>query len=201
MKHLKIDSFSALLFDLDGTLADTMPLHNKAWIETLKDHGYEMTYEILSEYAGVPTFKTVELFNERFNWNLEPHTILKHKEEKAAEGMKSVTTIHSTLEVVKHYHGVKPMAIVSGGMRVNVEALLRKLNLHDYFSVFVGADSTEKGKPHPDPFLLAAKLLNVDPKKCLVFEDGMAGIKGAQSCGMSVVHVGPDFSLKALYEI
>ncbi|MDD4974136.1 MAG: HAD-IA family hydrolase [Bacteriovorax sp.] len=198
MKTLNISLFSALLFDLDGTLADTMPLHNQSWIETLKSFDCKMTNEILNEYAGIPNIKTVKLFNQRFGWSLDPELVVKKKEAKVLEKLDFVSPIESTLKIVKHYHGKKPMAIVSGGNRFLVELILQRMMLLEYFSVLVSAESTVRGKPSPDPFLFAARELNVSPANCLVFEDGLPGIKGAQSCGMSVVQVLADFKLQAL---
>lgn len=199
MAELDLDSFAALLFDLDGTLADTMPLHNQAWIETLQEYGYPMTAEILMEYAGVSNVKTVEIFNKRFNWNLNPQEIAHKKESNVTEKLKELSEpVAATFAIVKKYSGKKPMAIVSGGAKVQVENILRRLNLLQYFSVLITAESTERGKPFPDPFLMAAEKLNVSPKDCVVFEDGAAGIKAAQACEMKIVFVGTDFSLKWL---
>ncbi len=203
MQHLSIDSFSALLFDLDGTLIDTMPLHNQAWIETLQEFNCPMTDEILQEYAGVPTLKTVSLLNHRFQWNLDPALVTEKKEERARElaGSQSVRLIEPTLAIVKKYHGKKPMALVTGGARILVQPNLQKFDLEKYFPFTVCMDDTTRGKPHPDPFLLAAKKVNTAPENCLVFEDGAAGIAGAQACGMSVVQVLKDFKLAPLYTI
>ncbi|MGZ3790237.1 MAG: HAD family hydrolase [Bacteriovorax sp.] len=201
MENLNINLFSALLFDLDGTLADTMPLHNQAWIETLKSFNCRMTNEILYEYAGVPNLKTVELFNQRFGWSLDPEKVAEKKEAKFLEQLNFISPIESTLKIVKDYYGKKPMAIISGGNRSLVELILKRTQLLEYFSVCVCAESTVRGKPHPDPFLLAARELNVSPENCLVFEDGRLGIEAAQSCGMSVVQVLSDFKLQALYDL
>lgn len=202
MKNINTESYSALLFDLDGTLADTMPLHNQAWIETLQDYGCPMTNEILSEYAGIPNAETVEIFNRRFQWRLDPVTIAETKETRAIEKLKAVLPqdlrIESTIEIASQYFGKKPMAVVSGGSRSLVELVLQKLMIRKYFSVLVCAESTTKHKPNPEPFLFAARELNVAPNQCLVFEDGQAGIQSAQSCGMSVILVGPDFMLSPL---
>lgn len=199
MENLSMNLSSALLFDLDGTLANTMPMHNQAWIETLTSFNCNMTSEILYEYAGVPNLKTVELFNQRFGWSLDPEKVVEKKEAKFLAQLDFIAPINSTLEIVKHYYGTKPMAIVSGGNRFLVELILQKLKLSEYFTVCVCAESTLKGKPCPDPFLFAARELSVSPENCLVFEDGAPGIEGARSCGMSVVQVMSDFKLRALY--
>ena len=198
MENFNIDLYSALLFDLDGTLADTMSLHNQAWIETLGSFNCQMTNEILFEYAGTPNLKTVELFNQRFGWNLDPETIANKKEARFLEQLDCISPIESTLKIVKEFHGKKAMVVVSGGSRLLVELVLQKMQLFNYFSFCVCAESTEKGKPYPDPFLFAAKELNISPQDCLVFEDAPSGIEAAQRSGMKVVQVGSDFKLRPL---
>lgn len=199
MKNLAMDQFSALIFDLDGTLVDSMTLHNQIWQELIRSFGFELSEKVLHELAGVPNVKTVEEFNRRFAWNLNPEQVSSKKEEMVLQQLHRMTPIESTLKIAWDHWQKKPMAVVSGGSRSLVESTLRSLNIISLFPVIVTAESTSRGKPHPDPFLLAAKQLNQAPEKCLVFEDGSAGITAAQACGMSVVKVKSDFSLEALY--
>ena len=191
MNHIEqiILKSKALLFDLDGTLADTMPIHNQAWIETLAKYNCMMTNEILLEYAGVPNHKTVEIFNRRFSWSLSPSDIAEQKEARVIQLLADVKPVQSVLEVVNRYHGKIPMAIVSGGSRELVEFILTKLGLLNQFSHLVTAESTNRGKPNPDPFLLAASKLKVHPTECLVFEDGQAGIQAARTAQMKIIFV------------
>ena len=106
-------NFDALLFDLDGTLVDSMPLHNEAWIEVLSENGHVMTKEVLSEYMGIPNFKTVQIFNERFGWQLDPQLIANLKEERFLEKLKSVKIIEATVLVARKNFGKIPMAIAA----------------------------------------------------------------------------------------
>ena len=186
MKDLNCD---ALLFDLDGTLIDSMPLHNQAWIEILADQGQVMTNDILTEYMGIPNFKTVQIFNERFGWNLDPQLITDLKEVRFLEKLKHVKIIEVTVQVARENFGKKPMAIVTGSVKQPAMELIKMLDIEKYFSVVVTAEDTLQHKPDPDPFLLAAQKLNVDPKKCLVFEDGEIGIQAAYAAGMKVIKV------------
>lgn len=190
--------FQALLFDLDGTLVDSMNLHNQAWISTLKDLNYEITSEILFEYAGITNHKIVEIFNQRFHWNLDANSVVREKENRFLESLDQVTPIESVVSIAKTYAGIKPMAIVSGGAPEMVLNILNALNLHAFFPVKVCAGDTTRGKPFADPFLSAAKQLHVAPEKCLVFEDGEAGIAGAKLASMSIIKVLPDHSLVIL---
>ena len=188
MTKLPLEKFSAFLFDLDGTIADSMPIHNLAWNETLRAFGHQVTDELLQSYAGISTIKTIELFNERFQWSLNPHVIAEEKEKNFLKNISKVKVIESVYDVLAKVK-TSPKAIVSGGPRDNVVKMLNHLDLFDEFKILVCAEDTQKGKPHPDPFLRAAELLQVEPHYCLVFEDGESGIIGAKACGMGVVKV------------
>lgn len=195
---LPLDKFAAFLFDLDGTLADSMGLHNQAWIKTLGDLGLTMTEEILYEYVGISNVRTVDIFNQRFGWTLDPVSVARAKEDRFFADFDKMNPVQPVLEIAKTYHGKKPMAIVSGGSRAVVGRILKNLQIESLFQEKVCAEDTSRGKPFPDPFLRAAELLKVSPSQCLVFEDGEAGIKGAQSCGMGVIRVSPNFTLSFL---
>lgn len=200
MNQIPLEKYSALLFDLDGTLANSMGLHNEAWIGALKERGHSMTAQILQEYAGIANPRTIELFNERFGWNLDADAVIGDKEARFAKNIHHVKPIEGVMEIAHKYQGQKKLAIVSGGHRELVKQILKALGVENVFSVRVCAEDTKLGKPHPDPFLKAAELLGVKAEACLVFEDGEAGIKGAKAAGMGVVRVGqgPEFKLEYL---
>jgi HAD superfamily hydrolase (TIGR01509 family) len=191
---LPIEKYSALLFDLDGTVAHSMPIHNKAWIEALGDKGPIITFDLLQEYAGISTMKTIDLFNKRFGWNFDPLEFTAKKEALFLKYLHEVKVVDPVFNIIQNYEKI-PKAIVSGGPRENVQKMLTHLNLEKYFQFLVCAEDTERGKPYPDPFLKAAMELFVIPERCLVFEDGDAGIKAAKAAGMSVVKVEQDFRL------
>lgn len=196
-------NYDALLFDLDGTLIDSMPLHNQAWIEVLSEKGLVMTNDILNEYMGIPNMQTVEIFNKRFGWNLDPGQITTLKENSFLEKLKHVKVIEVTVQAAKENFGKVPMAIVTGSAKKPALELIKMLDIEKYFPLMITSEDTLKHKPDPEPFLLAAKKLNVDPKKCLVFEDGAMGIQAANAAGMKVIKVvldaaGPLFQLQPL---
>lgn len=198
MKNL-CDEYDAFLFDLDGTLADSMVAHNQAWVDTLAAHGCKMTFEILKEYAGVPNEITVRIFNERFGWRLDPDMIAAEKNSRFFKNIDQVKIIEPVHKIAReHRERNRPMAIVSGGTAEMVGRILRAIRSEELFPVRVCAEDVTRSKPAPDPFLHAAKLLRVAPEKCLVFEDGEAGIQGAKAAGMGVVKVESDFTLTQL---
>jgi HAD superfamily hydrolase (TIGR01509 family) len=181
--------FAAYLFDLDGTVADSMPAHFVAWTAVVKKYGATFPEDLFYGWGGVPPLKVVKLLNEKFGYTMDPETVLADKEAQYIEGIDSVQPVASVLAHVVAKHGVIPLAIVSGSPRDTIEKTLKALDLTDKFDVIVGAEDYSKGKPDPEPFLTAAKLLGVAPETCLVFEDADAGIASAEAAGMKWVRV------------
>ena len=184
-----IHNYSALLFDLDGTLIDSMPAHNQAWINAFKLFDTLITEEALYKLAGTPNLKTAEIFINHHKVSATPHEVVKAKESFFEKHLHSIQKISATTELVYKFHNKIPLAIVSGGNKPRVLKSLETADLKKYFEVIITCEDTPRGKPFPDPFLLGAQMLNVDPKKCLVFEDGDAGIAAAKKAEMPLVQV------------
>ena len=187
--ELPAGEFRAYLFDLDGTVADTMPQHFIAWTESLADYGASLSESLFYEMGGVPPLKVVSMLNERFGYTLDPETVVADKEVRFLSNIGDVQPIASVLAHIVAQQGRIPMAIVSGSPRDNVEKTLAVLGLTDRFDALVCAEDYTHGKPDPEPFLTAAKLLHVAPEHCLVFEDADAGIASAKAAGMQWVRV------------
>ncbi len=181
--------FKAYLFDLDGTVADTMPIHLVTWQTAVREQGGGFPEDLFYALGGVPLPRTVEILNERFGYTLDPHAVANRKEQLYLQQMDHVLPVASVLAHIEASHGTIPFAIVSGSPHATIIHTLRVLGLTDYFPVIVGAEDYTKGKPDPEPFLTAAKLLNVAPADCLVFEDADAGIASAEAAGMQWVRV------------
>ncbi len=181
--------FAAYLFDLDGTVADSMPLHFIAWTDAVRKYGAEFPEALFYGWGGVPPLKVVTLLNETFGYTLDPETVVADKEAQYILGIGHVQPVASVLAHVTAMYGKIPLAIVSGSPRENIAKTLAALKLTDTFAVIVGAEDYTKGKPDPEPFLTAAKLLGVAPETCLVFEDADAGIASAEAAGMRWVRV------------
>lgn len=181
--------FRAYLFDLDGTVADSMPQHFVAWSDVVRAHGGTFPEDLFYALGGVPPLKVVELLNEKFGYTMDPEAVVAEKEAQFLMGVKNIQPIASVLAHIVAKHGQIPLAIVSGSPRDNVQKTLAALGLTDKFDVTVCAEDYTKGKPDPEPFLRAATLLNVKPEDCLVFEDAEAGIQSAKSAGMKWVRV------------
>ena len=183
------DDVQALIFDCDGTIADTMPLHYKAYQEALGEDAKYFTLEVFYELAGVPAVPVLQILKDRHGLSYDPEAMAAHKEELFGHILHHVTAIETVEQVIHEYEGRLPMAVASGGTRDNIVRTLKFLDLLQFFPVLISADEVPNGKPAPDIFLQAAKELGVKPEHCLVFEDADMGIRAAQAAGMAYIDV------------
>jgi len=190
--NIPSDGFDAVIFDLDGTLVDSMPVHFMAWSEALAANGVPRNVfpeDVFHAMGGRPTKDIVCELNGEHNLTLDAETISLVKREAFISRIEEVEPNEEVLAFARSLDGKMPMAIASGGSRVVVEKTLQALGLSDLFDEVVTATEVPCGKPAPDVFLQAAKELGVDPQRCLVLEDAPAGIEAAQAAGMKVVAV------------
>lgn len=186
------DSIKALLFDLDGTLVDNMHLHIQAWVQAGEDFSIPITAEMITINAGIPTKQLIKKLSEENNWSIDEEAFKTtkqrlYKEIKKADG--KINKIDSIIAIAEYYHGKIPMTIGTGSSRGNALAALEDAEILDWFDLVVTADDVEFPKPHPEVYLKGAKFVGVDPKDCLVFEDGDKGIQSAIDAGMKWVDV------------
>jgi HAD superfamily hydrolase (TIGR01509 family) len=181
--------FGGYIFDCDGTLADNMPLHYRAWSMAMADFGGQYPEELFYEWGGRPTANIVAALNERFGLSMDVESVVHRKEEYYFQLIPEVAPMEEVVGFARSLWGKSPLAVASGGHRALVVATLRALGIEDWFDAVVCAEDYDQGKPHPDPFLLAAKLLGVPPEDCVVFEDSPTGIEAAKSAGMEWVFV------------
>lgn len=184
-----IQTFSAIIFDFDGTLFNSMPAHNQAWIETFKIYNCDITPDELQSMAGTPNTETAVILCNKYQINADPHQIVRIKEQKATELLIDSEPFPDVLNVVYAFYQKLPLAIVSGSHSTFIKPALQKFNLEKYFVTVVASEDTQLGKPHPDPFLEAARRLNVKNVQCLVFEDGLMGIEAAHKAHMKTIFV------------
>lgn len=181
--------FKGYIFDCDGTIADTMPLHFRAWTLAMEEVGGQFPEDLFYQWGGTPTITIVTQLNERFGLKMDALKTSRRKEDHYLKMLHEVLPIEPVLEIARRMHGVFPMAIASGGHRELVEGTLKAIGIFDIFDAVVCAEDCERGKPSPDPFLEAARRLNVPPEDCLVFEDSPTGIEAAKAAGMAYVFV------------
>ncbi len=183
--------FAAFLFDLDGTVADSMPLHYLSWAQAVGEAGGQFPEAMFYQLGGIPLPRTVEILNERFGTAMDPAAVVARKEGLYLGMLDRVTPVGPVLRVMEAWVGRVPFAIVSGSPRASIDGTLERLGLGHYFAVIVGAEDYREGKPAPEPFLTAAARLGVAPERCLVFEDAEAGVQSAVAAGMEWVRIEP----------
>lgn len=181
--------FRAYLFDCDGTIADSMPLHYKAWKKALAEYGCTYDEDLFCAWGGKPVRKIIADLNEMHGLNMPVDTLAAIKESYYHAQLPELKGIPEVLEHIEAQHGRIPFAVVSGSRRASVVGSLTALGLLDKFDVLICAEDYKHGKPAPDGFLLAAEKLGVAPAHCLVFEDTELGIEAATAAGMKSVLV------------
>lgn len=182
-------SFKAYLFDCDGTIADSMPLHYVAWSRVLSEWNCAFSEELFYAWGGMPVAEIVATLNERDGLKMPVADVARRKEEFYLEILPQLKAVPEVLEHIEASHGQIPFAVVSGSTRDSVTASLEALKILDRFDTLVCAGDYQRSKPDPEPFLTAAKRLGVDPKACLVFEDTDMGIQAATAAGMASVKI------------
>ncbi len=187
---INIDSkVKGLIFDLDGTIVDSMPIHYIAWRDTAARYGIDLTVELFESLAGVPIYQTVEKYNEIFNMNINPQEMGDAKEKMYEEKLHEAKMVDPVFDVIKKYHGQIPMSIGTGGGHYIAQKTVELMGLDKYIDILVTADDVKQHKPHPETFLRCAELMEVAPEDCLVFEDGKPGMKAAVDGGMMLIDV------------
>jgi HAD superfamily hydrolase (TIGR01509 family) len=181
--------FRAYLFDCDGTIADSMPLHYKAWKKALEEWNCEYPEQLFYSWGGKPVRDIIADLNKMQGLNMPIDSLAARKEALYLEQLPELKPIPEVLEHIEAQYGHIPFAVVSGSRRKSVVGSLSVLHLLDRFKTIVSAEDYKNAKPAPDPFLIAAERLGVAPNDCLVFEDTDLGIQAATAAGMASVLV------------
>ncbi len=191
MKYDVKEEVKGLIFDLDGTLADSMPWHFRAWKRACEEYGINMESSFLKARMGRPGWRIagelVELNNRA--GEVDPSSIVSLKVAEFKKIQHNIKPVAPVADIVKRYHGRLPMAVGTGGHREAVERTLEIIGMRDYFDIVVTANDVEKHKPHPETFLRCADMMGVEPGFTEVFEDGDPGLEAAARAGMIVTNV------------
>lgn len=192
MNQLKVyPNIQGLIFDCDGTLADTTGMHLEAWAKTLSHFGLPsiIPQNLLIEMNGLSTAVIAQRINAQLGLDFDIPHFTQMKDHLVGQLLVKASPITPIVNIVHQNKGVLPMAVVSGGSRENVLLTLTALNLLESFQTVITADDPFPPKSEPEIFLQAAKILGVQPEFCQVFEDGESAIAGAKKAGMHVVDV------------
>jgi HAD superfamily hydrolase (TIGR01509 family) len=186
---LPTGEFKAYLFDCDGTVVDSMPLHYVAWKKALAEWGCPFDEELFYSWGGKPPVEIVATLNQMYGLKMPVEAVAEHKENFYYEQLPHLQPVAEVVEHIEAQYGKIPFAVVSGSSCESVIKSLTTIGLLGRFQVLVGSDDYENSKPAPDAFLLAAERLGMPPQDCLVFEDTALGIQAATAAGMASVRV------------
>jgi HAD superfamily hydrolase (TIGR01509 family) len=180
---------SALIFDCDGTLTNSMPVHYVCWRQTMAKHGIEFDEQRFYALGGVPSDKIVALLAAEAGLTLDAAAVAHEKEQAFLDTLHLLQPIAAVVEIARIHRGQKKMAVASGGFRHVVERQLAHIGVSDWFDAVVTSEDTTRHKPDPDVFLEAARRLGIAPEHCEVYEDSDLGIEAARRAGMQWVDV------------
>jgi beta-phosphoglucomutase family hydrolase len=182
--------FDGYIFDCDGTLADTMPLHFRAWTRIVRELGGSFPEALFYQTGGKPTEQILEMLRDEHGLRVDDvKKVAQRKEDYFLELIHEVTPIEAVVQVARRWSGIKPLAVASGGFHRQIEMTLDALGIRSLFTAVVCVEDYARGKPFPDPFLVAAQRLKVPPENCVVFEDSLLGVQAAAAAGMECVFV------------
>ena len=179
----------ALLFDCDGTLADTMPAHYRAWLSITEMHGIPFDEDRFYSLGGRPSRDIVAMLAREVGIELDIDHAAHLKETSFLAHLPHVEAIDPVVDVVLRSRGRVPMAVVTGGYRHICTQILAHVGIADCFDTLVASEDTTKHKPDPEPFLEAARRLGAKPERCVVWEDSDLGIAAARAAGMEWIDV------------
>ncbi|MBX7185498.1 MAG: HAD family phosphatase [Vicinamibacteria bacterium] len=183
--------FEGYIFDCDGTLVDTMPLHFRAWERAMQLSGLQgrLSEELFYSMGGMPTRKVAQVLATHYGLTIDVEHVFHRKEALFLEMQDEMTVIDPVVDFARSLHGRAPMSVASGGPKPVVRKTLELMGLESLFPVIVTPEDVTHGKPSPEMFLLAASLMGVRPERCLVFEDAVPGFEAAEAAGMKHVVV------------
>jgi HAD superfamily hydrolase (TIGR01509 family) len=184
-----MSEIKALIFDCDGTLTNSMPIHYRSWRRTMLQHGIEFSEDRFYALGGVPSQKIIEMLAAEKQIELDAAAVADQKEQAFLELLHELEPLGHILDIARQSRGRLKMAVASGGVRPVILAQLRHIGCEDWFDTIVTAEDTTRHKPDPDVFLEAARRLQVLPQYCRVYEDSDLGIEAARRAGMQWVDV------------
>jgi HAD superfamily hydrolase (TIGR01509 family) len=186
------EGIKGLIFDCDGTLVDSMPLHYKAWETVLQRHDLHLSEERFYGWAGLPVDQIIQRLAHEKGIIVDVAAIAEERDDCFhSQPLNLFRPVEVVVEIARSFRGVLPMAVATGSTPASAEASLRAIGVLDWFDAVVSSHEVAHPKPAPDVFLLAAERIKVDPACCVAFEDGEAGLTAAREAGMRVVDIRP----------
>ena len=181
----------ALIFDLDGTLSDSLPVHIASWHAICSILKCSFDERIIVEMTGAPTIKIAERVKQEQGLDISAEEIVRMKQHEFRKNINLIKPHDAIISLMKRSHGKIPMSVGTGSSRTSAMLQIKELMIDQYFEFIVTADDVSRHKPEPETFLKCAELMKVDPKFCQVFEDGELGMQAAKTAGMLLTDVRP----------
>jgi HAD superfamily hydrolase (TIGR01509 family) len=193
MQHVMPSPFSAIIFDLDGVLADSEPWWNQIDAKLLAEHGVNYRGEYHRNVLGVSYRFAVEFYKDAFHISASVDKLIQQRGEIATEFFANrVDLFPSAKSTLEQLHEMKlDLAVATSSVRASALPFLERTGIRSLFAVIVTGDEAQRGKPHPDIYLRTAKKLDVTPEACLVIEDALAGVAAAKAANMCAAAI-PD---------
>ena len=185
-----------LIFDLDGTVANTMQNHFNAWRNAVLPHGIDFTADLFKSLTGMPRAATILKLNELFGTTMDPLEVGNVKAAHFKTLVNDTKEISVVADVIRKYQNVLPMSVGTGSTRNGAKKTLDVIGMGDVFDIVITANDIQNPKPHPETFLTCANLMDVHPKDCIVFEDGILGMQAAETAEMMVVDVNDYYKME-----
>lgn len=184
-----VPPYAGLIFDCDGTLADSLPVHFQTWVLAFQTFGADLPEAWFYERSGVSAFELIQMFNSSFGYELEAIALDTERQRQFKALIHNVQEVEAVAEIARANYGQVPMAVASNGQRAVVESTLDALKLRSLFNTVVTLEDVARGKPAPDLFLLAAERMGVAPTDCIVYEDSDTRLEAAERAGMCAIDV------------
>jgi beta-phosphoglucomutase family hydrolase len=184
-----LSRYKGIVFDMDGTLIDSMGSHATAWQQTCEFFGYPYDAPYINALGGVPTRDIVKLLNEKHGLEHDLDEVAEKKRQAWLDLDDNLSVIEDTFRVMKRYEGVLKMGIGTGSERNNAIRMLTQTGLLGRVETVVTATDVTHGKPHGETFLTVAKNMGLRAQECVVFEDTEVGRQAAQAAGMDCIMV------------
>lgn len=178
-----------LIFDFDGTLVDSMPLHWLAWNEVCTRHGIHFPEDRFYKLGGVPSKKILAMLSAEQQLDIDTALVAREKEAGYISRLPQVQIIEPVMQIAREHHGRVPLAIATGGQRHIIPRVLEQLGIAHFFAAVCTSEDVTNHKPAPDVFLLAAQRIGADPRHCRGYEDTDIGMEAIRAAGMEAVDV------------
>jgi beta-phosphoglucomutase family hydrolase len=191
VSETKLQDIRALIFDMDGVIVDSEPLHLVAYQEFFSKFNIHYTEEHNREFLGCKDVAMAQILIDRLSLPETPESMVKAKESILMRLLKEEAVARPGLTYILDAakNAGLPLAIASSATLPTINLVVDRLNIRSYFQTLTSGDEVANGKPAPDVFLLAAKRLGVEPQRCLVIEDTYNGIRAAKAAGMMCIAI------------